>query len=283
MKRVVIVCNAPPGLKEGLERHRKIFLDKTEPFPHVIAARDPYTIAVKINAAYKPEITKDHDAFAVVFVVNCPSDDLEQLRIDLPGAMFFSIEFNVPNPHSRDYGEVARRLRREIAHAGKLAAALKKEFTERDSRTPLLLPIRNFKSKHLERLLLEVQELRSSGDYTPILNRLIAAGSIRSIRESKKKTFFENANAIRFYGPSKAGARHASPDRSDLPTAKPPHDDRCLVNAYFRLGARYDIKFHYDCNYGTGHIRGTFANCHDGTETFQPRRNINIAPNDHLR
>ncbi|WP_375763090.1 hypothetical protein ACE10X_27235 [Bradyrhizobium sp. Pha-3] len=278
MKRVVIVCNAPHGLKEGLERHRGMFLDKADHLT-TIAASDTHSIATKINLAYiaNAEVTKDYEAFALVLVVNASDDQVDQLRLRMPGPLFMPIAFAVDRPHNKDFLDLARQLRIEVFRAGKLARALKKEFQERDSRTPLLLPVRNFKSKDLERLLLEVQRLTTDGDYDAPLKKLLASGNIQASRESHKKTFFENGNAIRFYGPSKAGARHGGP------SGKPPHDERCLVNGYFRLGARYDTTFHYDCQYETGHIKGEFPNCHDGDQSFQARTHINIAPSDALR
>jgi hypothetical protein len=279
MKRVVIVCNAPLGLKEGLERFRDRFLDPNDHLT-TMGGTELSLIATKIKTAYIANAgqLQDYDALAVVFVVNLSDDDIDSFRLEMPGVLFVGVPFKVPRAHNKDYIGFVGLLRHETVRAVKLARALKKEFKERDSRTPLLLPVQNFKSKALEKLLVDVQKLRpSEPDYDLPLKKLISSGGLQSTRESKKKTFFENRNSVRFYGPSKAGARHGGP------SGNPPHDERCLVNGYFRLGARYDIFFHYDCQYENGPIGGQFPNCHDKMESVALHTHVNIAPSDAIR
>ena len=278
MKRIVLVCNAHSGIKEALERFRGRFLDESD---YLFTFRDINLeyISEKIVSAYinaKP--VNDYDTMAAVFFINGTEETLDDIRRKSPAVPFVKIPFRFERAHNREYLQLVSLIRRELGQIHRLVQALKKEFKLHDSRTPLLLPARNFKSSSLEALLIGVQKFRTSeSDYEVPLRTFINSVGLQSIRESGKKTYFENKNSVRFYGPSKAGARHGTPFHS------PPHNSACLVNAYFRLGARYDVHFHYDCQYEGRHIHGVFPNCHDGEDHLNSRTHINIAPNDFVR
>jgi hypothetical protein len=278
MKRSVIVCNADNGIKEALERFRGRFLDAAD---YLTTLRDAKieTIASKFaTACIKPTLAREYDACVIVFVVNGAEGALDNLRVELPGVIFLRAPFRFERAHNRQYLQFTGFIRQELVHVRKLVQALRKEFRERDSRTPLLLPVRNFKSQALNELLIEVQKLRPGNqDYDVPLRKLIDAKGLVSTKDGPRKSFFENRNSIRFYGPSKAGARHGLPSYSE------PHTSECLVNAYFRLGTRYDVNFHYDCQYEDGHIRGEFPNCHRELESCSSKTHLNISPNDYIR
>jgi hypothetical protein len=278
MKRSVVVCNADNGIKEALERFRGRFLDADD---YLTTLRDAKieTIAAKLVAAcIKPTLAHEYDACVIVFVVNGVESTLDNLRVELPGVVFLRAPFRFERAHNRQYLQFTGFIRQELVHVRRLVQALKKEFRERDSRTPLLLPVRNFKSHVLNELLIEVQKLRPGNpDYDVPLRELIEAKGLVSIKDGPKNSFFENRNSIRFYGPSKAGARHGLPSYSE------PHTSACLVNAYFRLGTRYDVNFHYDCQYKDARLSGEFPNCHGEPESHSSRTHLNISPNDFIR
>lgn len=210
--------------------------------------------------------------------MNGTESTLDELRVQLPGVIFLKAPFRFQRAHNRQYLQFVGFIRQELTHTKKLVQALKKEFNERDSRTPLLLPVRNFKSQELNDLIIDVQKLRpNSQEYDIPLRNLIEAKGPISIKDGPKKSFFENRNLVRFYGPSKAGARHGLPSYSE------PHHSVCLVNAYFRLGARYDVNFHYDCQYENGHISGDFPNCHGTLDHRTAKTHLNISPNHFIR
>jgi hypothetical protein len=223
-------------------------------------------------------LVHEYDAYVIVFVINGIESALDDLRVELPGVIFLRAPFRFERAHNRQYLQFIGFVRQELVHARKLIQVLKKEFRERDSRTPLLLPVQNFKSQALNELLIEVQKLRPGiHDYDVPLRKLIEAKGLVSIKDGPRKSFFENRNSIRFYGPSKAGARHG------LPSYSHPHTSMCLVNAYFRLGTRYDVNFHYDCQYEDGRISGQFPNCHRELESRSSETHLNISPNDFIR
>jgi hypothetical protein len=227
----------------------------------------------------KPSLAHEYEILAIVFVINGTESVLDDLRIQLPGALFLGIPFGFDRAHNREYLQLVQFIQKELRHARRLAGVLRKEFTARDSRTPLLLPLQNFKSRLLEELVRDVQKLRpGEQDYDMPLRKLVEGKGLLSKRD-RGKSFFENRNSIRFYGPSKAGARHGKPVHFEVA----PHLATCLFNAYFRLGTRYDVNFHYDCQYESGHIGGNFPNCHAATENHPPRTHLNISPNDFIR
>jgi hypothetical protein len=277
MKRIILVCNASSGIKEALEKQRSSFLSDAD---HLSVFRDMSVeiISTKIHAAYiTSNPTEDYDTCAVVFAINGREEELNEFRLRMPGVIALGLPFEFGQAHRKQYNRFIGALKRELTHVRKLATALKKEFVERDSRTPLLLPLRNFRSTELNQLMIDVQNFRTGEpDYDVSLRRLINSRGPQSLRESGK-TFFENRNSIRFYGPSKGGARHG------LPVYNPPHNLTCMVNAFFRLGARYDVRFHYDCQYAAGQIGGIFPNCHDHEENWSKRTHLNVAPNDFTR
>lgn len=278
MKRIVLICNASIGIKEALERFRDRFLGKAD-YLSVSRETTIEQISAKIFGAYVSQNPiADYDTCAVVFIINGTDDVLDSLRMQFPGAIVLRAPFRFERAYRKQYLQFISFLQRELVHVRKLVSALRKEFRERDSRTPLLLPVRNFRSRKLNELLLEIQKLRPpEDDYDVPLRSLVDAKGLSSVRETKKRTFFENQSSIRFYGPSKAGARHG------IPVYQPPHKFGCIVNAYFRLGARYDVAFHYDCQLADGRISGRFPNCHDGEDICSSKTHLNISPNDFIR
>jgi hypothetical protein len=252
MRRIVLVSSASGEMKESLEKYRDRFLD---PGDALISFRETSieNISSRIFNAYLfKSPMEDYDTCAVVFVVNGNDDSLDYLRVQFPGVSFLKAPFRFERAHRKQYFQFISFLQRELVHAKKLFGALQREVKERDSRTPLLLPVRNFSSSILNDLLVEVQKLRpKEQDYDVPLRTLIYSKGllpVRQVENGRVRTYFENRNAIRFYGPSKAGPRHG------LPSYSSPHNLGCLVNAYFRLGVRYHTAFHYDCQYARGHI-----------------------------
>src|ERR1043166_2236272 len=206
MRLIVLVCNAGDGMKESLEKHRRVFSQPDDSL-YVVDEKSIDYITHKLKSVYcdlKPH--DDYDTCVSVFVVNCPVDDLDVLRRKLPAVFFLNF------PVTTDKAQrLAGFLRRELAHIRKLLRILRKEMKENDSKTPLLLPIRNFKSNVLDRLLSDIQQFRTpEPDYDVPFRRLIRSAEAKGLKSyiESNKTFFENGRSIRFYGPSKGGPRH---------------------------------------------------------------------------
>src|SRR5437764_1233730 len=141
MMRIVLMCNAPAGLKEELERHRSRFLSTTDRLFTLREARIDQ-IYERLQSAYKTTGTRDHyDACAVVFVLNSTEQALDKLRSASFGLIFRAAPL-IPHRLSRKHlHNFINFIRQELVHIRKLVAALMKEFRERDTKTPLLLPV----------------------------------------------------------------------------------------------------------------------------------------------
>ena len=171
-------------------------------------------------------------------------------------------------------------FRRAAIRARRAIPSLKKELIEQDSRTPWLLPIKNFRSKVLvERLQALHQAMRDGADAESLLRALRVefehSHPPQRPRGSARRCFVDDAG-IEFHPPGRA--RHAF--ARGVPGEHPP---LCLVSGRRRLGAPFDRAFHYDCGKGDGVLRATLSSCHSGPETRYGSPHINIAPNDFVR
>ncbi len=164
--------------------------------------------------------------------------------------------------------------------AKKAIPALKKELTERDSRTPLLLPVRNFHSKCLVPELWQLQEdLISANDKSiAIENRVQEIQKKHPLSrdvDSSRSSFFEDDRRIRFNPPGRERHAFARP--------KDGHLEQCLIAGRRRLGAPYDHAFHYDCTKDAVILRDHFFGCHEKSTEWVGKPHLNIAPNDFVR
>jgi hypothetical protein len=280
VKLIVVVANVGLTTRQALERNRASFTATKD----LIVSLDSFTAASICDVIATKYIrvgpSEDYETFSVVFAVNTTAVAIDEMRKALPGLLILPTPALATTPNAGDHTALIGFLRRELVHVRKLLAAIRKEIRERDTKTPLLLPVRNFKSSSLLPLLVGVQQLRPTvPDYDVPVRKFVDAAGISSQRKGtgKKNSFFMDNRSLEFCGPTKAGARHGKPGLDDGT-----HRHECLVNAYFRLGVRYDVAFHYDCSAG-GHIKGQFPNCHDAVENVSARTHVNISPNDFVR
>jgi hypothetical protein len=278
----VVVCTDDSELGSALERGRRQFLSANEAIAFVVGRHSEDSLVLRICDKFGKPAVYDSRNFAFAGAAALISDqlglDVRSLRRRLPFLHVSSLPIPAgKNAETRSLGLV----KRELGRVRRSIAALSKEFRERDSKTPLLLPLRNFGSERLVELVCAVQDQAAeSEDFYPSIRAKIdkfQSTSLRTVVEGKK-TYFQNDRAIRFTGPKKAGARHGKP------TGLPPHHLECLLNGVFRAGAPYDVGFHYDCTHELGQIGGSFFNCHDHGHVYVAKRDyLNIAPNDALR
>lgn len=166
-----------------------------------------------------------------------------------------------------------------VAKVTRSILALRKELTERDNRTPLLLPVKNFHSKALVIELESLQQKLASES-----ERLVAvAESVNSIEQRhpprrgdySNRRFYVDDRNVEFHPPG--SARHAFA-RTQLG-----HQVSCLLSGRRRLGVPYDPVFHYDCVKGRGAIREYFFGCHEDARVREGHPHLNVAPNDFVR
>jgi hypothetical protein len=222
---------------------------------------------------------RNPESMLVSFLIGYPLTDLERLRRILPAILIAGTPTTLQSKSQA--ARVVGFIQSELSRVRRLLGALKKELQERDSKTPLLLPLRNFDSTSLNNFLVRIQELRTDEtDYTPVVRKMVdrLVEDSLDVRSEDKRTAFIGTRSIAFLAPAKAGPRHGSAQ-----SVKPPHNPICLIDGHFRLGVRYDARFHYDCSISNRRISGQFSNCHDAREVVSPRAYLNIAPNDFLR
>jgi hypothetical protein len=159
--------------------------------------------------------------------------------------------------------------------------AVKKEITEHDNKTPLLLPIKNFDSKHLVPLLKEIQKTLVAAEnkmetLKSFINTIEYYHPRKLIRTNNKPCFVDDRD-IEFHPPG--SARHAFARISNVD-----HLLTCLLAGKRRLGAPYHPAFHYDCESGHGgNLKGCFSGCHEKASIMTGSPHLNIAPNDFIR
>lgn len=171
-----------------------------------------------------------------------------------------------------------RRLRKAVPASREAAVAVKKEVTERAGVSPILLPIRNFRSDALIGGLRRAQETLLNADQKSLalreaMDALERAHPRRTFNVHGQKCFVD-ARGIEFRPPGTA--RHGF-------ARGPGHPDKCLIGGRLRLGGPYDRAFHYDCVKSDGTLKGDFYGCHEESQELEGRPHLNIAPNDHVR
>lgn len=238
---------------------------------------------------FAAKLREDHNnqlrdtGFALVYV-SYESETTNRLR-----DTFFPSTLSIPVTWSFDQSSNKRirecknnlieLLNAATKHAKKAIPVLKKEVTERDNTTPLLLPIKNFESKLLVPELRRLQEaLYREPDKAAVIAAAISSLERTHPRKrsdsSRRPCFFDNRD-IQFHPPG--SARHAFARGGDA------HPDSCLVSGRRRLGAPYDRAFHYDCIKGNEPLRASFWGCHSGCAVREGKPHLNVAPNDFVR
>lgn len=191
-----------------------------------------------------------------------------------------------PQEVNRSCNELFRLLLQTTIRTRTAITALRKEVVERASRTPLLLPQRNFHSKTLLAWMRELQTTVVSQQCVSSADSHIKAAvrhfetnhPLIMVEDSKRRQpCFLDDHAVEFHTPGKA--------LHGMPHAAEEHPVSCILGGYRRLGAPFNPSFHYDCVKGVrGNLKGMFYRCHESeAKWMEGNRHINIAPNDFTR
>ncbi|AZN35547.1 hypothetical protein [Iodobacter ciconiae] len=188
------------------------------------------------------------------------------------------LEENI-NPESADFKIFMDRLMKAVKSAKEVINIFKSEVVERANKTPMLLPLKNFKSSFFCRFLQKLQEeIPWSQNKEGVLKQYIKnfKESHIPLKESNGPSPFLDSRGIVFRSPGKA--RHGFQNVTDK------HTTTCILNGRFRLGAPYDASFHYDCSKEkilplSIHVYG----CHTLKEIKTGNPHLNISPNDFVR
>lgn len=249
----------------------------------LLARFKDYAIVDKTNAVG----TK---AFAVIYVHPDPNGSIEFEEKFFPTTLVFHVHWKIEGgtkqERERSVNELFSLLLSTTIRARNVLKALNKELVERANKTPLLLPLRNFRSKRFKAWLKGFQtKIRTQENYvsaaSAINDEIKEFEKIYPLKhngdpKSKHLCFFDD-NDVEFHAPGKAlhGLPHAGGD----------HPVSCVLAGYRRLGAPFHSAFHYDCKKRKkGNLKGDFFRCHvEFTESIEGDPHLNIAPNDFIR
>lgn len=189
----------------------------------------------------------------------------------------------VPMTTSGQRKKVANDLMREtkiaVRHARELLAIISEEVTNRDNKTCLLLPPKNFGSgfKAVRDCVENASKAgAASGEFKRKL-RYVA----RSLRTERRGTheYFVGRRGLVFRSPGKARGRHGLAPGWKIAGG---HNSSCVIRGRLRFGTSYDPKFHYDCDIPDDGNRN-FPSCHGTKSLPDNRSHVNVAPNDNIR
>ena len=203
----------------------------------------------------------------------------EALVLPIQGVDLKALVLDTGNQRNEAVGDLVKRCKRAIDQARSHLSVIAEEFGNRENRTCLLLPPRNF-GKEMRRVRQCVDRAISGG-----LDAEAFQKSVRSVEDRLKsrrmdqKRCFVGKNGIVFASPPKAGARHGEvPDWGSKG-----HDISCILRGRIRFGVSYGRTFHYDCALPSRKRVKRLPSCH-GKETLQGAgKHVNIAPNDNVR
>ena len=203
---------------------------------------------------------------------------VEALVVPLKWPKFAEMPLATGNQRGQAVNGLIREGRRAIGHARNLLAVVAEEITNRDNKTCLLLPCRNF-GHQINGIFNCVRDAVLSGGGQDEFKRNLGrvSRSLRTDHAGRRRYFVGERNLV-FKSPGKAGARHGlAPVWED-----PGHDSSCVIRGRLRFGASFDPKFHYDCDVSKGGNR-RFPSCHGEKDMPRGRTHVNIAPNDNVR
>lgn len=175
--------------------------------------------------------------------------------------------------------DLIREAKRAIKHARELLAIIAEEVTNRDNKTCLLLPRRNF-GKEFRAVLHCVEDASKARAASEEFKRRLrhVAQALRTERIGNHE-YFVGRRGLVFRSPGRAQGRHGLAPCWDSPEG---HNSSCVIRGRLRFGTSYDPNFHYDCNIPKDGNQ-TFPSCHSTKSVARKRTHVNIAPNDNIR
>jgi hypothetical protein len=179
---------------------------------------------------------------------------------------------SVLNTFVRDLVDAAIELRR--------ISGIMAGFTNIHNLTPLLLPMRNFRSARLramiEELYFNLSRAPKPKEYIASrIDHFIVAHPRTRPPEEDRHCFTDGQLFFKSPGRDRHGMfRNASADT---------HSMTCLLNARSRVGGHYPAKFHFDCVTVRGSLANDYPNCHGLRVAPSQRTHVNISPNDFIR
>jgi hypothetical protein len=156
------------------------------------------------------------------------------------------------------------------------------KFDDQKFRKLFTLPIRNFRSFELQHLC---GVCADASDKPGFADRLEAA--LKSLqRRQKPKRFEDNPNQVYLKDEEGKHFRIGMERHAQAETAKPPHNDICVLGNIFRFGRRFDSRLHYNVTkdesgrQSSRGMDGAYPNCHSALTPGGGKSHLNMFPND---
>lgn len=219
--------------------------------------------------------------FALIAVGQVATDAARGLG--MPSVLVIGVDWNLVEGTPTEIAISGNRLVDLLADAARSARnvlpPLKKELTQKSNRTPLLLPVRNFKSSLYGDALIQLQDELAAGkevhEAVSDLSASIAKRHGPRVVGKRPRPCFIDDRRVEWHAPGKARHAFARPEGG--------HPDDCFLAGARRLGAPYDRAFHYDCRKGRGKLKEVFGRCHFDDKLWIGDPHLNISPNDDIR
>ena len=291
MKTFVCLAGFPqPIVEEIHSRPAAHFTEAKDNTPIARALREPYAYRCGMedfyheNLAKRVEALKIKDEVSIILVyANYVCNETKNFV-----GTFFPFALCAPiNPMYPD--KMPKHIRRStlmtyvdeiektVARAKANARIIRDTFSGQPM-SPLLLPLRNFKSDVLStrvRGLFDTLPL-DSAPRPGLKDALDAIKKSHPISRQSGVAYYEDQRKLRFKSPGTD--RHGA---ARLVGAG--HKASCLINGRVRLGAPIDALFHYDCDYERKELDREYPNCHCTLQKTAKTTHANIAPSDAIR
>ena len=190
---------------------------------------------------------------------------------------------NTSNERRRVVNKLIEATKGAIKHGTSIAAMISEEVSNRDNRTCLLLPRRNF-GKSAEIVFDLVKEIAALSTLCGMDNirkefrkRLYHVSALIPTIKEDGRIYFKGRGNLVFKSPGNRSRHGLAPGWDDSD-----HELSCVVRGRIRFGCSYDPKFHYDCELPP-RSKHRFPSCHGQRMVPRGRSHVNIAPNDNVR
>ena len=202
----------------------------------------------------------------------------EALVLPVQGIDVESAVLETGNQRGELVSKLVERGKRTIEGSHRFLSVIAEELTNRENRTCLLLPPRNF-GRDMQQVYRCVNKAITDGiAEEEFKKRIRAVGNQLPKQRLGRRQYFVGAKGLVFQSPTKAGPRHGEvPDWGSAG-----HDFSCILRGKIRFGVSYNKNFHYDCDLPSGAGR-KFPSCHREIRLGSGKVHANIAPNDNVR
>lgn len=295
MRIMTCIAGLPIEVAQELQRRSpaKFTGDNAQP-PIVRPIKQPYGYRNGMSESYLSELAnrlemlnpKDEVSVLLAYVAYDAESTARFVDCFFPFALSAPLQPFFPNQppkHERrnalirycDEIELAVRSLRERAR-------VVRDVLSGQNFTPLLLPLRNFRSEALLPCIRELYEnLGTIDNPRPALmdarNSLLQRYPVqRLIGDRIMSAYFQDDRHLRFRSPG--SNRHGM-----ARLVGRGHEPTCLIGSRVRLGGPFDALFHYDCDYEHGRVDRSYRNCHNQETSPAAATHVNIAPNDAVR